>query len=81
MNIPITKYNTYKIYILKIMKEISYEEKNADCGDKRGNETHVGKQSSFTWRFVCFAIRLQKWLIGNRTITTKFKIKFKIITN
>ena len=37
---------------------------------------NVGKQSSFTWRFVCFAIHLQKWLLGIE-LTTKLR-KFKI---
>ena len=44
------------------------KKQNANCGDKHGNKTHV-KQCSFTRRFVCYNIHLQKWL----ELTTKFK--------
>ena len=52
----------------------SFSLDTVNCGDKHGNKTHAAKQSSFTWRFVCFDLHLKKWLLGIE-LTTKFQFK------
>ena len=54
---PLSQRMDHKINYLSWSSYL-YMKWNAFCGDNHGNKTHVGKQSSFTWRFVFTSLHL-----------------------